>query len=83
MSRREELNREHTKWIIKYVEAFERQKALLPNVVNISAGEKMEPWVVTEQSLDEYDRVQKEIDEAQQKIREIIVELSQLPPDKN
>jgi len=39
----------------------------------------MEPWVVTEESLAEFDKVYKEVEEAQKKLREILEQLSKIP----
>lgn len=82
MSRREELYREHSKWTVKYVEADNRLKAMLPKVADVSRGEQLEPWVVTEESLAEFDKVEREVEEALKKLREILDELSELPPEE-
>jgi hypothetical protein len=82
MSRREELHRKHTEWTRKYVEADNRLKAMLPKVANVSMGEKLEPWVVTKESLAEFEKVENEVEEALSKLREIMDELSNLPPEK-
>ena len=82
MNIREYLYKEHIEWTKKYIDADNRLKALLPKPANISAGEKMEPWVVTEESLAEYDKVQKEVEQAQRKLRVIMDQLSKLPPEK-
>ena len=79
MNIRDYLLKQHTEWINKYIDADERLKALLPRVADLSAGEKMEPWVVTEESLAEFDKVYKEVEEAQKKLREILEQLSKIP----
>jgi len=82
MDRREELLRLYTEWTRKYVEADKRLKGMLPKVANVSMGEKLEPWVVTEESLARFEKVESEVKEALSKLREIRVELSNLPPKK-
>ena len=72
--------KEHAEWTRKYVEADKRYKALLPKVVNLTRGEKFEPWIVTLETFTAIDSAEKEVKEAQEKLREIRDELLKLPP---
>lgn len=78
METREELLKEHTEWTVKYVNADKHLKDLLPPVANLSAGEKLQPFIVTEESLAEFESAEKDVETALNKLREIREKLSQL-----
>ena len=82
MGKKEELFKEHAEWTRRYVEADDRFKALLPKVANLSIGEKLEPWIPTPEILAKIDNAEKEVNEAQEKLREIRHEISKLPQEK-
>ena len=78
METKEELLKEHTKWTVKYVNADKHLKDLLPSVANLSAGEKLQPFIITEESLAEFERAEKDVETALSKLREILEKLSKL-----
>jgi len=82
MSYREELFKEYAEWTTKWVEAEERYKALLPQAKDASKGEKLEYWVPTKESLAELEKIEIEIKEAQDRLREVREEIANLPPEK-
>ena len=79
METKEELMKEHTRWTLEYVNADKRLKELLPRVANLSAVEKLEPFIITGESLAEFERAEKDVETALNKLREIFEKLSQLP----
>ena len=78
MKTRDELLREHTKWTINYVKADQYLKSLLPPVADLSKGEKLQAFVLTEESLAEFERAEKEVETALTKLREILDKLWEL-----
>ena len=78
METKEELLKEHAKWIVNYVEADKRLKDLLPPVSNLSRGEKLQYFIVTKESLDEFASAEKDVKNALTKLREIREKLSEL-----
>jgi len=78
METREELMKEYTKWTVKYVNADKKLKDLLPVVADVSRGEKLQPFIITEESLAEFERAEKDVETALNKLREIREKLSQL-----
>ena len=80
MDTKEELLRELGEWTKKYVEAHEKQMALLPPVANLTKGEVLILWNPTEETLAEWDKLEKRKQAAQAKRREIIDELVRRRP---
>ena len=78
METKEELMKEYAKWTAKYIKADEYLKSLLPPVVDLSKGEKLQPFILTEESLAEFERAEKDVETALNKLREILEKLSQL-----
>ncbi|MBA7706740.1 hypothetical protein ES703_115597 [subsurface metagenome] len=78
METKEELMREHSRWTVKYVNADKHLKELLPPVANLSELEKMQPFIITEESLAEFERAGRDVETALNKLREIREKLSQL-----
>ena len=73
---KEQLVKEHAEWAKRYMEAHERLVALLPPVRDVSRGEKLVPYVLTNESLAEYDRVEKEVNTALAKLHEIRMKIA-------
>ena len=80
MDTKEELLRELGQWTEKYIEAHEKQMALLPPVANLTKGEVLILWNPTEETLAEWDKLEKRKQTAQAKRREIIDELVRRRP---
>ena len=78
METKEELMKEYAKWTAKYIKADEYLKSLLPPVVDLYKGEKLQPFILTEESLAEFERAEKDVETALNKLREILEKLSQL-----
>jgi len=78
MVTREQLLKEHTEWTVKYVKADEHLKSLLPQVANVSEGEKLKPFIITQEWLAECARAEKDVSIALTKLQEIREKLSQL-----
>lgn len=78
MGKKEKLTKEYTEWTVKYIEADNRLKSLLPNVAELSRGEKLQPFIVTKESVAEFASAKKEVDTALSKLREIWDTLSDL-----
>jgi len=78
METKEELLKEHAKWTVKYVKADEHLKSLLPPVADLSKGEKLQPFIPTEESLAEFSRAEEDVKTALNKLREILEKLSEL-----
>lgn len=70
----EELGREEAKWMRRQQELIEQRKELPPKV-----GER---WNLTPESLAENVRLDREIEEAEAKLREIRDKLSKLPREQ-
>jgi seryl-tRNA synthetase len=68
----EELSREQAKWMVRVQELEKRRKELEPEVVPVDYGEETtKPWVYTPEKMAEIDKVDKELEEAKAKLREI------------
>lgn len=78
MGEREELSKEEAKWMVKKQELENRRKALGPKAAKVSYGEETEPWEFTPEKMAEVEKVDKEIEEAQAKLREIREKLKRL-----
>ena len=78
METREQLLKEHAEWTVKYVKADEHLKSLLPPIADLSKGEKLQPFIPTEESLAEFSSAERDINTALTKLREIMEKLSQL-----
>ncbi|UCH51213.1 MAG: hypothetical protein JSV54_00110 [Chloroflexota bacterium] len=68
---KEELTEEHSEWMSRYVEARNKLVALLPPVANIPKGEELPAWTPTEELLTELASVEREVNTALVKMREI------------
>lgn len=82
MGRREELLNEYERWTVKYVEADDRFKAMLPKAEKFTRGAELVFQMLTRESLAEINNAEEEMKEAQEKLRELREELGKLPPDK-
>ncbi len=80
MGTKEELLQELGEWTKQYVEAHEIQMTLLPPVANLGKAEVLIFWNPTEETLDEWDRLEKLKQTAQAKRRQIIDELIRRRP---
>jgi hypothetical protein len=60
------------------MKADERVKALLPRMADLSQGEKLTPWVASEESIAGCESAEKELDTVEAKLREIRQKLSQI-----
>ena len=78
METREQLLKKHAEWTVKYVEADERLKALLPSVANLSKGEKMQGFILTKESLAEFSKAEEDVKTALNKLQKIQEKLAQL-----
>jgi len=78
MGKKEKLTKEYTEWTVKYIEADNRLKSLLPNLTELSKGEKLQPFTLTKESVAEFASAKKEVDTALAKLREILDTLSDL-----
>lgn len=75
METKEELLKEYGKWTVEYVKAKEALDKLLPPIANLSKGEQMATFVPTKQSLAEFEKAEKRMNDALRKMREALDKL--------
>ena len=75
METREELIKQYDKWTVEYMKAKEEVEKLQPPVANLSEGEPLVAFVVTEQSLADYEKAEKKMNRASRKRIEILKRL--------
>ena len=78
MKEKEYLLEELRKWTVEYEKAREAFNELLPNVVDVSSGEKLGRIVITEELLDKYDEAERRMNDASAKRREVMEKLREL-----
>ena len=75
MATKKDLLEEYRRWTVELVQANEDLNKLLPPIANLSKGEKMADFVLTEQSLAEYEKRRRRVDNALRKLGEVWKEL--------
>ena len=82
MGEREELNRQHSLWIVRRQEAENKLKEIEPKAEDVSGSKNMRSFVLTAEKMAEIENVRREIEEAEANIKEIRQKLKKLPPQK-
>ena len=75
METREQLLAQHAEWAVKYVEAEERIRSVLPN---LSEGKDLTAWVPTRETLVEFEKAERDVNRALAKMRIIVEKLYKL-----
>jgi hypothetical protein len=78
MKEKEYLLEELRKWTVEYEKAREAFNELLPNVVDVSLGEKLGRIVITEELLDKYDEAERRMNDVSAKRRKVMEKLREL-----
>ncbi len=80
MGEREELNSQDSKLRVKKQELEKQLRELEKTGANVSCGEKMEVIQISEEKLDEIERIKREISEIENEQKVIIEKLRKLSP---
>lgn len=80
MGEKEQLNREHSRLIVKKQELFDLRKSLDPKVAKVNNGEETEPFSDIEERIAKIDKVDKELEEVKKEIMEVEEKIRNLKP---
>jgi len=71
MESKEDLHKELTRLTVESVEINNAMLKLLPRPANVSSGEAMASFVITEESIAKYEELEKRRDDVERKKREV------------
>jgi len=71
MESKEDLHKELTRLTVESVEINNAMLKLLPRPANVSEGEPMTSFVITEESIAKYEELEKRRDDVERKKREV------------
>ena len=71
MESKEDLHKELTRLTVESVEIDEAMLKLLPRPANVSSGESMTSFVITEELIAKYEELEKRRDDVERKKREV------------
>lgn len=71
MESKEDLHKELTRLTVESVEIDQAMLKLLPRPANVSSGESMTSFVITEELIAKYEELEKRRDDVERKKREV------------
>ena len=78
METKELLLTQYTEWKTKYAEAEERLRSLLPSLEDSGEGKEFTVWLLTKESLAEFEKAERDVNRALAKLRHIREKLYKL-----